>query len=54
MNYKPVERTGIYPEIAAAKHEYWSSLAPIPLEVVTSAGQKAKDELWSNGNDKIL
>ncbi|XP_074588110.1 coiled-coil domain-containing protein SCD2-like [Curcuma longa] len=39
---------GIYPEIAAAKHEYWSSLAPIPLEVVTSAGQKAKDELWSN------
>ncbi|KAG6470507.1 hypothetical protein ZIOFF_071580 [Zingiber officinale] len=39
---------GIYPEIAAAKHEYWSSLAPIPLEVVASAGQKAKDEFWSN------
>lgn len=35
-------RHGIYPEIAAAKHEYWSSFAPLPLEVVSSAGQKNK------------
>ncbi|KAF3337126.1 Coiled-coil domain-containing protein SCD2 [Carex littledalei] len=35
---------GIYPDIAVSKHEYWSSLAPLPLEVVLSAGQKAKDE----------
>ncbi|PKA47601.1 hypothetical protein AXF42_Ash014797 [Apostasia shenzhenica] len=38
---------GIYPEIAVLKHEHWSSLAPLPLEVVISAGQKAKEE---NGN----
>nr|DAD37923.1 TPA_asm: hypothetical protein HUJ06_008564 [Nelumbo nucifera] len=35
---------GIHAEIAGAKHEYWSSLAPLPLEVVLSAGQKAKEE----------
>ncbi|XP_010929655.1 coiled-coil domain-containing protein SCD2 isoform X2 [Elaeis guineensis] len=35
---------GIYPEIAASKHEHWSSLAPLPLEVVISAGQKAKEK----------
>ncbi|XP_047054516.1 coiled-coil domain-containing protein SCD2-like [Lolium rigidum] len=35
---------GVYPEIAVSKHEHWSSLAPLPLEVVLSAGQKAKDE----------
>ncbi|XP_064937729.1 coiled-coil domain-containing protein SCD2-like isoform X1 [Musa acuminata AAA Group] len=42
---------GIYPEIAAAKHEYWSSFAPLPLEVVSSAGQKTKDDSWSTGYD---
>ncbi|XP_026461053.1 coiled-coil domain-containing protein SCD2-like isoform X1 [Papaver somniferum] len=35
---------GICADIAAAKHEHWSSLAPLPFEVVISAGQKAKDE----------
>ncbi|KAM0856796.1 hypothetical protein ACQ4PT_048862 [Festuca glaucescens] len=35
---------GVYPEIAVSKHEHWSSLAPLPLEVVLSAGQKAKEE----------
>ncbi|KAJ1704027.1 hypothetical protein LUZ63_003806 [Rhynchospora breviuscula] len=35
---------GIYPDISVSKHEHWSSLAPLPLEVVLSAGQKAKDE----------
>ncbi|EYU37358.1 hypothetical protein MIMGU_mgv1a004629mg [Erythranthe guttata] len=35
---------GICADIASAKHEYWSSLAPLPLEIVLSAGQKAKEE----------
>ncbi|XP_015164446.1 coiled-coil domain-containing protein SCD2-like [Solanum tuberosum] len=35
---------GIHSDIAAAKQEYWSSLAPLPLEVVLEAGQKAKDD----------
>ncbi|KAJ4969575.1 hypothetical protein NE237_016276 [Protea cynaroides] len=35
---------GIHAELAAAKYEFWSSLAPLPLEVVLSAGQKAKEE----------
>uniref|UniRef100_A0A0D9V9U1 Coiled-coil domain-containing protein SCD2 n=1 Tax=Leersia perrieri TaxID=77586 RepID=A0A0D9V9U1_9ORYZ len=30
---------GVYPEIAVSKHEHWSSLAPLPLEVVLSAGE---------------
>ncbi|XP_070043354.1 coiled-coil domain-containing protein SCD2-like isoform X1 [Nicotiana tomentosiformis] len=37
-------RYGIHTDIAGAKQEYWSSLAPLPLEVVLEAGQKAKDE----------
>ncbi|GJN04772.1 hypothetical protein PR202_ga22344 [Eleusine coracana subsp. coracana] len=36
----------IYPDISMSKHEYWSSLAPLPFEYVTSAGQRAK-----NGSD---
>ncbi|KAG0586594.1 hypothetical protein KC19_2G102600 [Ceratodon purpureus] len=35
---------GIHPEIATAKSDFWSSLAPLPLEVVLSAGQRAKEE----------
>ncbi|CAM0884495.1 unnamed protein product [Alopecurus aequalis] len=42
---------GVYPEIAVSKHEHWSSLAPLPLEVVLSAGQKAKDEPRNQGED---
>ncbi|XP_020113658.1 coiled-coil domain-containing protein SCD2-like isoform X2 [Ananas comosus] len=38
---------GIHADIAEVKHAYWSSLAPLPLEVVLSAGQKAKDECSS-------
>ncbi|KAF6135572.1 hypothetical protein GIB67_015425 [Kingdonia uniflora] len=34
----------IHPEFAGQKYEFWSSLAPLPLEVVLSAGQKAKEE----------
>ncbi|XP_072964598.1 coiled-coil domain-containing protein SCD2 isoform X1 [Typha angustifolia] len=44
-------RYGIYPEIAVSKHEHWSSLAPLPLEVVTSAGHKAKEEPHNQGKD---
>lgn len=44
-------RHGVYPEIAVSKHEHWSSLAPLPLEIVLSAGQKAKEESWNKGND---
>ena len=36
--------TGIYADIAERKQEYWSSLAPLPTEVVLSAGEKARDE----------
>lgn len=35
---------GIHPEIASGKSDFWSSLAPLPLEVVLSAGQRAKEE----------
>ncbi|XP_072969874.1 coiled-coil domain-containing protein SCD2-like [Typha angustifolia] len=42
---------GIYPDIAASKYEYWSSLAPVPVEFVTSSGQKAKEESPSPGRD---
>ncbi|XP_062084588.1 coiled-coil domain-containing protein SCD2-like [Humulus lupulus] len=34
---------GIHTEIASARYEYWSSLAPLPVEVVLSAGHKAKE-----------
>ncbi|KAF6151033.1 hypothetical protein GIB67_010611 [Kingdonia uniflora] len=33
----------IHPEIFGQKYEFWSSLAPFPLEVVLYAGQKAKE-----------
>ncbi|KAL8534663.1 hypothetical protein ACS0TY_010625 [Phlomoides rotata] len=42
---------GICVDIAVSKHEYWSSLAPLPLEVVLSAGQKAKEECWEKGDN---
>ncbi|KAH6837834.1 myosin [Perilla frutescens var. hirtella] len=42
---------GICADIAVSKHEYWSSLAPLPLEIVLSAGQKAKEECWEKGNN---
>ncbi|XP_076925576.1 coiled-coil domain-containing protein SCD2-like [Bidens hawaiensis] len=37
---------GICADIAGSKHEHWSSFAPLPFEVVISAGQKARDESW--------
>uniref|UniRef100_A0A6N2KW13 Uncharacterized protein n=1 Tax=Salix viminalis TaxID=40686 RepID=A0A6N2KW13_SALVM len=36
--------SGICADLAVSKHEHWSSLAPLPFEVVISAGQKAKEE----------
>lgn len=42
---------GICADIAVSKHEHWSSLAPLPFELVISAGQKAKEESRNNGND---
>ncbi|KAK7318323.1 hypothetical protein RJT34_03022 [Clitoria ternatea] len=42
---------GICADIALSKHEYWSSLAPLPFEVVISAGQKAKEESWNKSID---
>ncbi|XP_004297499.1 PREDICTED: uncharacterized protein LOC101313693 isoform 2 [Fragaria vesca subsp. vesca] len=42
---------GICADIAESKHEHWSSLAPLPYEVIISAGQKAKDESWEKSGD---
>nr|GME11098.1 coiled-coil domain-containing protein SCD2 [Ipomoea batatas] len=44
-------RYGICSDIAITKYEYWSSLAPLPFEIVLSAGQKAKEECWQKGDD---
>ncbi|KAK4803567.1 hypothetical protein SAY86_003384 [Trapa natans] len=42
---------GICANIALLKHEYWSSLAPLPFEVVIAAGQKAREESLEGGNN---
>ncbi|XP_059447021.1 coiled-coil domain-containing protein SCD2 [Corylus avellana] len=42
---------GICADIAMSKYEHWSSLAPLPFEVVLSAGQKAKEGGWEKGDD---
>ncbi|XP_062156063.1 coiled-coil domain-containing protein SCD2 [Alnus glutinosa] len=42
---------GICADIAMSKYEHWSSLAPLPFEVVLSAGQKAKEGGWGKGDD---
>ncbi|CAL0305208.1 unnamed protein product [Lupinus luteus] len=42
---------GICADIAQSKHEHWSSLAPLPFEIVISAGQKAKEESWNKNSD---
>lgn len=41
---------GICTDIAVSKHELWSALAPLPFEVVISAGQKAKEESWERAS----
>ncbi|CAL9219643.1 unnamed protein product [Arabidopsis halleri] len=40
----------IQADIAGAKHEYWSSFAPLPLEIVLSAGQRARDGVSQSNN----
>lgn len=40
-------------DIATSKYEYWSSLAPLPFEIVLSAGQKAKEESWEKGKHSL-
>ncbi|CAK9186909.1 unnamed protein product [Ilex paraguariensis] len=42
---------GICADIAVSKQKHWSSLAPLPFEIVISAGQKVKEESWNGGND---
>ncbi|CAM6015779.1 unnamed protein product [Sphagnum balticum] len=44
-------RLDIHPEIAHGKKEFWSSLAPLPLEVVLSAGQRAKEQSSSQSQN---
>ncbi|KAH9533742.1 hypothetical protein CY35_18G068100 [Sphagnum magellanicum] len=44
-------RLDIHPEIAHGKKEFWSSLAPLPLEVVLSAGQRAKEQTSSQSQN---
>lgn len=46
-------RYGVRADIAVSKHEHWSSLAPLPFEVVISAGQKAKEESWQKGDEDL-
>ncbi|XP_075659569.1 coiled-coil domain-containing protein SCD2-like [Castanea sativa] len=36
---------GIHEEIAGARYEYWSSFAPLPVDVVLAAGKRAKEEI---------
>ncbi|CAF2103148.1 unnamed protein product [Brassica napus] len=47
-----VVMAGIQADIARAKHEYWSSFAPLPLEIVLSAGQRAR-EIVSRSNSTL-
>ncbi|KAH9623705.1 hypothetical protein KSS87_013419 [Heliosperma pusillum] len=41
---------GICADIAGSKYEHWSRFAPLPFEVVTSAGQKAKEDFLNKEN----
>lgn len=45
---------GVHAEIASTKHDHWSSLAPLPLEIVLSAGQKAKEAFGSADGDGLF
>lgn len=42
---------GICGDIAGTKYEHWSALAPLPFEIVISAGQKAKDDFLKKGQN---
>jgi hypothetical protein len=45
---------GICADIAQSKYEHWSSLAPLPFELVISAGQKAKEESWNKSEHELV
>ncbi|CAJ2641292.1 unnamed protein product [Trifolium pratense] len=45
---------GICADIAQSKYEHWSSLAPLPFELVISAGQKAKEESWNKNRSQSV
>ncbi|PRQ42001.1 hypothetical protein RchiOBHm_Chr3g0452891 [Rosa chinensis] len=42
---------GIHAEIAAARSEFWSTLAPAPVEAVLEAGKKARVQTAEENND---
>ncbi|KAL6142735.1 hypothetical protein ACLB2K_061012 [Fragaria x ananassa] len=42
---------GIHADIATARHEFWSSLAPLPVEAVLEAGNKAREQTVEEQND---
>ncbi|KAL6132615.1 hypothetical protein ACLB2K_064855 [Fragaria x ananassa] len=42
---------GIHADIATARHEFWSSLAPLPVETVLEAGNKAREQTVEEQND---
>uniref|UniRef100_A0A0E0DM10 Uncharacterized protein n=1 Tax=Oryza meridionalis TaxID=40149 RepID=A0A0E0DM10_9ORYZ len=46
-----VKKGSIHSDIAEEKQEYWSSFAPLSLEVVLSIGQKARDGALSDHAD---
>lgn len=41
---------GVCADIVVLKNEHWSSLVPLPFEVVIYAGQKAREESWDVDN----
>ncbi|KAB2629795.1 hypothetical protein D8674_007314 [Pyrus ussuriensis x Pyrus communis] len=43
---------GIHAEIAASRSEFWSSLAPLPVQAILAAGQKAKEGIDNNDPDE--
>ncbi|TQD91450.1 hypothetical protein C1H46_022955 [Malus baccata] len=43
---------GIHAEIAASRSEFWSSLAPLPVQAILEAGQKAKEGIDNNDLDE--
>ncbi|KHN27159.1 hypothetical protein glysoja_032927 [Glycine soja] len=45
---------GICADVAVSKYELWSSLAPLPFEVVVSAGQKAKGDDATEKRSKLV
>ncbi|XP_038692342.1 coiled-coil domain-containing protein SCD2-like isoform X2 [Tripterygium wilfordii] len=50
-NWGLAAKYGICADVAVLKYEYWSSLAPLPFEIVISAGQKAKEECWEKDDE---